>query len=115
MYERDTAAPGAAPRHFVDEAKPSRPAALERAVEIRYAVTHVMDAWPALCEELRHGTRRIARLEELDLDVAEREGDDRRTIGAFGTPRLEPEDVAIERKGGGDGRNGDADVRDAGA
>src|SRR5947208_2326845 len=83
-------------------------AALERAVEIRYAVTHVMDAWPALREELRHRAGRVARLEELDVDVAQRQADDGRAVGALGMPGLEPEHVAIEREGGVDGRNSNA-------
>src|SRR5437016_8096054 len=94
MHERDTAAPGSAPRHLVDETIPCRPAALERAVEIRYAVTHVMDAWPALREELRHRAGRVARLEELDLDVAQRQADDGCAVDALGMPGLEAEPVA---------------------
>src|SRR5690348_9783132 len=113
MHERDAAAPGAAPRHVVDETKPCRPAAVERAVEIRYAVTHVMDTWPALREELRNRTGRVARLEELDLYVDQRQGDDGRAVRDLGMPGLEPEHVAIEREGGVDGRNGNANVGDA--
>src|SRR5439155_20947479 len=98
----------------VDETVSRRPAALERPVQIRHAVADMMDARPALGEELRHRAVRIAGLEELDLDVAQRQGDDRRTVGRLGAPRLEAEDVAIEAESGADGRYGDADEGDAG-
>src|SRR5207249_10357318 len=114
MHERDTPAAGAAPWHLVDETVPRRPAALERLVQIRHAVADMMDARPALGEELRHRAVRIAGLEQLDLDVAQGQGDDRRAVGRLGAPRLEAEDVSVEAEGGLDGWNGDADVRDAG-
>src|SRR5213596_255686 len=104
-----------APRHLVDETIPRRPAALERLVQVRHAVADMMDAGPTLGEELRHRAVRIAGLEELDLHVAQRQADDGRTVGRLGAPRLEAEHVAIEAEGGVDGRNGDADVGDAGA
>src|SRR5712691_5199660 len=115
MHERDTPAAGAAPWHLVDETVPRRPAALERLVQIRHAVADMMDARPTLGEELRHRAVRVAGLEELDLNVAQRQADDGRTVGRLGAPRLEAEHVAIEAEGGVDGRNGDADVGDAGA
>src|SRR5213083_2814155 len=114
MHERDAPAAGAAPRHLVDETIPRRPAALKRPVQIRHAVADMMDAGPALGEKLRHRAVRIAGLEELDLEVAQRQADDRRTVGRFGAPRLEAEDVAIKAESGADGRYGDADVGDAG-
>src|SRR5947199_10401551 len=115
MHERDTPAAGAAPWHLVDETVPLRPAALERPVQIRHAVADMMDARPALGEELRHRAVWIAGLEQLDLDVAEGQGDDRRAVRRLGAPRLEAEDVSVEAEGGGDGWGGDADVSDAGA
>src|SRR5439155_3625180 len=115
MQEGDAPAAGAAPRHVVDQTVPRRPAALERAVEIRYAVTHVMDAGPALGEKLRYRAVWIARLEELDLDVAQRYADDGRAVGRLGAPRLEAEDIPIKGQGAVDGRDGDADVGDPGA
>src|SRR5437773_802481 len=114
VQEGDAAASGAPSRHVVDQTVPRRPTALERAVEVRYAVTHVMNAGPALGEKLRYRARGVARLEELDLNVAQRHADDRRAVGRLGAPRLEPEDVPVESQGGVDGRNGDADVGDAG-
>src|SRR5213080_2246025 len=115
MHELDTPAVGAAPRHLVDETIPRRPAALERLVQIRHAVADMMDARPAFGEKLRYRAVRIAGLEQLDLDVAQGQGDDRRAVGRLGTPRLEAEDVSVEAEGGVDGWNGDADVGDAGA
>ncbi len=115
MHERDAPAAGAASRHLVDETIPRRPAALKRPVQIRHAVADVMDARPTLGEKFRHGATRIARLEELDLDVAQRQSDDRCTVGRFGVSRLEAKDVPIKAEGGVDGRHGDADMGDAGA
>jgi len=40
-------------------------------LQIGHAVADVVDAGPAFRKELRHGTLRIARLEQLDVDVAE--------------------------------------------
>src|SRR5207247_10466883 len=101
-------------RPVVAEAAACRPNSLQRQIEARHAVADVMDPRPAPGEKLRHRAVRVARLEELDLDVAEGEPDDRGAVGRFGTSRLEAEDVAVERDGGGDRRNGDTDVGDAG-
>src|SRR6266700_2643275 len=58
--------------------------------------------------------RRPAALQQLDLDVAQGYGDDRRTVDGLGSSRLEAENVPVKAEGGVDGRNGDADVGDAG-
>src|SRR5882762_9022934 len=105
MEEGDAAAAGPAPRHLVDETIPSRPAALQRPVQIRHAVADMVNARAALGEELRHGAVRIAGFEELDLDVAQGQGDDGRTVDGLGVPRFEAEDVPVETEGGVDGRN----------
>ena len=115
MEEGDAPAAGTDPRHIVDETKARRPAALQRAVQIRHAVADMMNARPAPGEKLRDRAARIAGLEELDLDVAQRQTDDRCTVGRFGVPRLEAKDVPIKAEGGVDGRHGDADMGDAGA
>src|SRR5207245_11315777 len=111
---RDAPATGPAARPVVDEAIARRPTALGRPIEVAHAVTDVMGPRPAPGEKLRYRAVRVARLEELALDVAEGEPDDRGAVGRFGTSRLEAEDVAVERDGGGDRRNGDTDVGDAG-
>src|SRR5437870_8618332 len=53
--------------------------------------------------------------EQLDLNVAQREADDRSAVGRLGSPRREAEDVTIEGQGGRDAGHGDADVGDAGS
>src|SRR6266550_1781034 len=108
MEEGDAAAVGTDPRHIVDETKARRPAAL------RHAVADMMNARPAPGEKLRDRAARIAGLEQLDLDVAQAYGDDRRTVDGLGSSRLEAENVPVKAEGGVDGRNGDADVGDAG-
>src|SRR3989442_5677871 len=115
MDEGDASAAGPTPRHLVDETKARRPAALQRPVQIRHAVADMMNARSAPREKLRDRAVGIAGLEELDLDVAQGYGDDRRTVDGLGAPRREAEDVPIKAEGGVDGRNGDADVGDAGA
>src|SRR5574342_882427 len=109
MQERDAAAAGAAPRCLVDEAVPRRTAGFERPVEIRQAGTEVVNAGSALGEKLRHRARLIARLEQLDLDVAQRQADDGGAVRRLGRTRLEAEHVPVESEGGVDRRNGDAD------
>jgi len=91
-----------------------RSAAFERTVEIRHTVAHVMDPRPARREESRDRPDRFTRLEELDVDVAQGQTDDRRTVRGLGASGLEAEDVPIEGEGGVDRWNGDADVRDPG-
>src|SRR5207247_1119298 len=86
MQERDAAAIGAAAGLLVDQTVAGRPAALERPVEIGHAVADVMDARSASSEELRHGALGVARLEQLDLNVAQREADDRSAIRGFRLP-----------------------------
>ena len=115
MDERDTPAAGAPSRYLVHQTIPFRSAAFERAVEIRHTVADVMDPGPAGGEEFRDRPGRISGLEELDLDVAERQTDDARAVRRLRSSGLEAEDVSIEGQGGVDRRNGDADVRDAGA
>src|SRR2546426_5528127 len=81
MHEGDAPTAGPAARHVVDEAIARRPTPLERPIEVRHAVADVMDPRPAPGEKLRHRAVRVARLEELDLDVAEGEPDDRGAVG----------------------------------
>src|SRR6267143_1649961 len=113
MQERDAPAPGTAARHVVDEPVTRGPAALERSVEIGHPVADMVDSRAAPGEKLRHRTRGVAGLEQLDLRVAQGEADDRRAIGGFGTPRLEAQDVPVKGQGEGDARHGNADMGDA--
>jgi hypothetical protein len=109
----DAPAAGSAARHLVDEAVARRPAPLERPVEIGHAIAEVVNPWAASGEELRHGALRVARFEQLDLNVAQREADDRCAVGRFPVSRREAEDVPVEGQDLGDAGYGDADMRDA--
>src|SRR5439155_26045839 len=110
MEEGDAAAAGTDPRHIVDETKARRPAALQRAVQIRHAVADMMNARPAPGEKLRDRAARIAGLEQLDLDVAQGFGDDRRTVYGLGLSGLEAVIVSFKAEGGDEGSLGVADV-----
>src|SRR2546426_433427 len=114
MDEGDAPAPGAAARHLVHETVAGRPAALQRPVEIGHAVADVVYARAAAREKLRYGAVGVAGLEQLDLNVAQGEADDRSAVGRLWLPRREAEDVTIEGEGGRDAGHGDADVGDAG-
>src|SRR5438552_17847792 len=105
MEEGDAAAAGTDPRHIVDETKARRPAALQRAVQIRHAVADMMNARPAPGEKLRDRAARIAGLEQLDPDVAQGYGDDRRTADGPASPRPEAENVAGKADAGGERRD----------
>src|SRR6266404_3778138 len=110
MQKSDAPSAGPAPGRLVDQVVSRRAAALERGLQVRDAVADVMNARPAFCKEFRHGTRGIARLEQLDVDAAEVEADDRGAISGFGPSRRESQDVAIKGERIGDARDGDADV-----
>src|SRR6266704_5690640 len=97
MHEGDAPAVDAPARDLVDQTIAGRPAPLERSIEVRDAVADVMDPRPARGEKLRDRAGGVAGLEQLDLDVAERQPDDRRPVCGCGALRLETEDVAVER------------------
>src|SRR5215471_1292696 len=110
MNEGDAAAGGPESWSGVDQPIPGGAAALECAVEIGDAVADVMNPGTAPGEEF--GDRRIgvARLEELDGDVAQRQGDDGGAVRLFGRSGSDAEDFAIERQCVGDPGDRDADV-----
>lgn len=110
MHERDAATAGTAPRGGVDELITGGATAFQRAVEVGDAVADVMDPGAAPGEEF--GNRRIgvARLEQLDVDVAETQRNDGRAIRLFGRLGSDAEDVLIEGQGVGDAGDRDADV-----
>src|SRR2546426_900851 len=110
MDERDAPSAGPAPGRFIDQVIARRPAALQRGVEIGDAVGDVMDARTALRKELRHGTGGIAGLEQLDVDTAEIQADDRGAVEGFGPSGRESQDLAIEAKRLCEARDRDTDV-----
>lgn len=112
MQKRNAATAGALPWRLIDEFVPSRPAARQRGIEIRYPVADVMDTRPPFSEKFGHGTVAVERLQQLDVDIAESQTDDVRAIGGFGTPWGKAQDVAVKRKGLRDAGYGDTDVRD---
>src|SRR5437879_990417 len=112
MQKSDAPSTGPAPGRRVDELIAGCPATRQGSVQIGHAVADVVDAGPAFGEKLRHGTLRIARLEQLDVDAAKVEADDRGAISGFGSSRSKAQDVAIKGQCLGDARDCDADVSD---
>src|SRR5690349_12488282 len=84
MQEGDAPPAGTPARDLVDESIPRRAAPLECLLEVRDTVADVMDAGAAFGEKLGDGAGRIAWLQQLDLDLTQRERHDRRSIGALG-------------------------------
>lgn len=111
MHERDAAATGAGARGVVDEAVPSRSARRERGVEIGHAIAEVMNPGAAAGQELCDRSVRFLRCQQFDVDVAEREGNNRRAVSRFGGRGRDPEDVPVERERFVQIADGDADVR----
>src|SRR5437667_5053987 len=100
------------PGRLVDQLVAGGAAALQGGVEIGDAVTDVMDARPALRQEFGDGAGGIPRFEQLDVDRAEVQADDRGAISGFRASGRESQNVAIEGKDLGDARDRDADVSD---
>src|SRR5262249_28529405 len=84
--------------------------ALKRGVEIGNAITDVVDPGTTPGEKFGDRGIRVARLEQLDVDVPELQGDDGGAVRLFGGLGSDAEDVAIERQGIGDAGHRDADV-----
>lgn len=112
MQEGDAAAADAAPGRFVHEAVTGGAGTDERGIEIGDAVADVMDPGTAFGEEAGNWPVRVARLEQLDVDVAECEAHDRRAVGRLRSTRVETQHVAIEWKGVGNAGDRNADVSD---
>src|SRR5206468_9194786 len=96
MQKSDASSAGPAPGRRIDQLIAGCPATRQGGVQIGHAVADVVDAGPAFRKKLRHGTLRIARLEQLDVDVAEMQTDDRGAVSGFGSSRSKAQDVAIE-------------------
>lgn len=114
MQKGDAVAVDAPPGRFVHETVSGGAAPRERGVQVRDAVADVMDARTAPRKELGNRPPGVARLEQLDMDVAKTEAHDRRTVGRFRGPRHETQHVPIEREGVGNAGYRDADVGDLG-
>ena len=71
-----------------------------------------MNPGAAFRKELRHGTGWVGRLEQLDVDIADMQADDRCAVRALRPSRSESQDVAVERQGVTNAGYGYADVGD---
>src|SRR2546423_8590926 len=71
-----------------------------------------MDPGAPFRKELRHRTRWIAGLEQLDVHAAEAQANDRGAVGGFGRARGKSQDVAGKRESLRDAAYGDAHVSD---
>lgn len=114
MQKGDAAAADAAAGRVVHEAVAGGAAARHGGIEIGDAVAQMMDARAAPGQEPGDRTVGVARLQQLDVHVAERETHDFGPIGGFRRPGFEPQDVAIEGQRIGDARDRDAHVGEAG-
>ena len=110
MDERDAATGSTAPRRGVDQLIARGATAFQRGVEIRDAIADMMNPGAAPGEEFGDGGIGIARLEQLDVDVPESQGNDDGAVRLFGRLGADAENVAIERQGIGDAGHRDADV-----
>ena len=98
MQEGDPVSARADAGLLVDQLVPLAATFVERPVEVRHSITHVVNAGPALGHKAGH--RSIGRdgVQQFDLGVAERQGNDGGPVDGFGGARLETEHVAIERE-----------------
>lgn len=113
MQEGDAAATGATAGDRIHELIAGSPAPVERLIEVGNAVADVMNTGAAPRQELGDRAFGIARLEQFDGDLAERQTDDGGAVGGFGITGRQAQHVAVEGQGVGDTRHGDADVSEA--
>ena len=115
MQERDPLALGAEARRLVDEANAVRAAAIERRVEIVDGEANMVNARPALRDELPD--RRIRRfgLQKLDERLAGREARDLCAVRVIERDLGQPEDISVERNAIVEAANRDPDVGDSSA
>lgn len=110
MDERDAATGSTAPRRGVDQLIARGATAFQRGVKIGDAIADMMNPWAAPGEEFGDGGIGIARLEQLDVDVPEPQGNDGGAVRHFRRLGRHAQHVAIERQGIGDAGYRDADV-----
>ncbi len=99
MDERDAMPAGTAARRLVDQSVSRLPTGVQGPIEIGYAVADVVDAGPVLREEPVDRGVRDEGCQQLDVHVAEREGNNFRPVGGFRMGGFEAQDVPVE--GGG--------------
>ncbi len=113
MEKGNASARGAAARRVIHESITGGATLLQGLVEVGDPVAHMMNTGAATGDELGDRTLGVARLEQLDVHIAEPHAHDRSSIGVFGVAGHEAQDVAVERQRVGDARHGDADVGEA--
>src|SRR5215469_9663825 len=113
MDEGDALSFSADARHIVNEANGGGSAAVESRVEIGDDEAHVMQARTASGDEFSDGRVGLERLEQLDERVAGSETFYARPVRVVERHYRQPEYVAVEGYGVGNGTDGDADVCDA--
>ncbi len=115
MYKSDTSAAGSEPGRLIDQPVPRGLTGGEGRVEVRNAITNMVDPWPSLRQKLCDRALRLTRREQFHLGITERERDDRRAVRDFGRVRLEAKNLAVKGERNVEIRNGNADMRDTGA
>jgi len=113
MDERDASAGGTAAGRVVHESIAGGATPCQGLVEVGDPVAHVMNPGAATGDEPGDRTVGIARLEQLDVHVAEPHTHDGRPVGVLGVAGDEAQDVAVEGERIGDTGHGDADVSEA--
>lgn len=112
MNEGNPAAPRAHAGLGVDQPVAAGTALREGQVEIGDAVADMVDARPAPSQESRDGPVGSARLEQLDLGLAEGQGNDAGSVGFFRRVWFDAEHVAVEWQRGFDALDRDAHMGD---
>jgi hypothetical protein len=113
VEECDAVATGPDSRALVDQAESGQATGIQSGVEVRDPVTDVVDAGSPLGEKLGDGTLGVPRLEQFDLDLAERQRNDLRAVRHFTTARSQTQDLRVERQGGIEVLDRDAHVGDS--
>lgn len=112
MDKGDAASPSTGARDLIDQLVPGLPTGGEGGVEVRDAVTDVMDPRSATGKESSDGRIGDHRFEQLDLGATEIEVDDSGTIDEFRPAGLDSQDIAVECERGLNVGDRDAEVGD---
>ena len=114
MQKRDALLLRTNPRHFVDEANTSGPAARQRSVEVVDGEADVMNPRAAFGHEPADRRFRGFRFEQLDERFSGRHAGDARPIGVVEGHVRQTEDVAVKRQDLIEGPHRNSDVRKTG-